>query len=170
MRIWGPDTSRYVDNTNLCLLEFSLANKFLSISFLNDYLWYVGFCKHRYFGRFCLKADWLVISCWTQKHGREQTAPCQDKWLMIGGVVTFMSCKPISDARRSVKCLQTVLSKKKCWILFRNLVTWCHIMLCTFPLSRFTMQPQKNFINSFRQDWRKTLLRLQENEFGTIGA
>ena len=39
--------------------------------------------------------------CSTQKQEPRQTAPYQDKWLMTGGVITLMSCKPFPEARMS---------------------------------------------------------------------
>ena len=40
-------------------------------------------------------------------------------------------------------------------------------MFCRFPLSRFTMNSQRNRIKSFGQDWRKRLLHLWENDWNT---
>ena len=39
---------------------------------------------------------------------RGQTAPYHDKWLSTRGVITLLSCKPFSDARMSLLCLQIV--------------------------------------------------------------
>ena len=63
-------------------------------------------------------------SCCTQKQERKQTAQCQDKWLMKGGgVITFMSCKPSSDAKMSPLCFPVVRFRNNVWKLLQNFTT-----------------------------------------------
>ena len=46
--------------------------------------------------------------CFTQKRERGQTALWQDKRLMTGRVITFMTRKPFADAGMSLLCFQVV--------------------------------------------------------------
>ena len=86
---------------------------------------------------------------------------------MTGGVITLMSCKPLSDARMSLLCFQVVLFRDNSRTLLWNCATWCLFMLRRFPLSWFIMLSQRNRINPPGQDWRKGLLHLWENHWNT---
>ena len=86
---------------------------------------------------------------------------------MTGGVITLMSCKPLSDARMSLLWFQVVRLRDNRQTALWNFATWFFFMLCRFPLSRFIMHWQKNRINSFGQDWRRRLLHLWQNHWNT---
>ena len=86
---------------------------------------------------------------------------------MTGGVITLMSCNPLSDARVSLPCFLVVRFRDNSRTLLWNFTTWCLFMLCRIPFSRFIMHSQRNRINSFGQDWRKRLLHLWENDWNT---
>ena len=86
---------------------------------------------------------------------------------MTEGVITLMSCNPLSDARMSLLCFQVVLFRDNSQTSLWNFTTWCLFMVCRFPLSRFIMHSQRNRINSFGQDWRKRPLHLWENDWNT---
>ena len=86
---------------------------------------------------------------------------------MAGGVISLMSCNPLSDATISLPCFQVVRFRDNSQTSLWNFFTWCLFMLCMFLLSRFIMLSQGNRINSFGQDWRKRLLHLWENHWNT---
>ena len=70
--------------------------------------------------------------CCTEMQERGQTLPCQDKCLLTPGVITFMSCRPFSDAKTSLLCFQVTFLTKKLQSKFSNIVMWCLFMLCRF--------------------------------------
>ena len=141
----------------LSILVSDLPNSFLLMSLFRESKWYVGGCSALYFGSSCFVRNFVVTLLWvcTQKLGQEQTAPCQDKWLMTGGVMTANSCQPFSDDRTFPICFQIVLFSDSSQTSSWNFTTWCLFTTCKFPLSRFTMHSQRNRTNSFGQDWRK---------------
>ena len=88
------------DKTNFCRLKsllwqtafyllLSQANQFGSWNFVQLDTLEAPALQLTEYSNFC---------CSTQKRGREQSAPYQDKWLMTGGVMTFMSYNPLEDA------------------------------------------------------------------------
>ena len=86
---------------------------------------------------------------------------------MTGGVITLMSCNPLSNARMSLLCFQVVRFRDNSRTSLWKFTTWCLFILRRFPLSRFIMHSQRNRINSFGQDWRKRLLHFWENDWNT---
>ena len=147
--------------------ESALENNFLFVSFLSESILYLGFCEGWYFGSSCFVTDWVIKLFCTQKQERGQTGPYQDKWLMTGGVITLMSCNPLSDARMSLLCFQVVRFRDNSQISLWNFATCYIFMLCRFSFSGFNMHSQRNRINSFGQDWRKRLLHLWEIYWNT---
>ena len=86
----------------------------------------------------------------------------------MGRVITLRSCKPFSDARRSLFCYQVVRFRDNSRTSFGNFSRWClFLMLCRFPSSRFIMHSQRNRINFSGQDWKERLFRLWENDWNT---
>ena len=86
---------------------------------------------------------------------------------MTGGVITLLRCKPFSEARMSLLGFQIVRFRDNSRTSLWNFATWCLFRLCRFCLSRFIMHSQRNRINPFGQDWRKSLLHLWENDWDT---
>ena len=148
----------------------ALENNFLFISFLSEPPWYVGSCEGWYSGSSCLVADWVIKLCCTQKQKRWQTASYHDKWFMKGGVFALKSCKPFSEASMSSLCFQVVLFRDNSQTSLWNYAMWWLFLLCRFPLSRFIMHSQRNWINSFGQDWRKRLFLLWKIDWNTWRA
>ena len=146
----------------------ALSNSFLLMSVVRESVWDVGGCSALYFGISCFVTDIAQShSCYTQKLGKEQTAPFQDKWLMTGGEMMAFSCNLFSDDRTFLLCFQVVLFTDNGQTSSWNFTTWCHFMGCKFPFSRFTMHSHRNRINSFGQDWRKWFLHLRESDSTT---
>ena len=67
----------------------------------------------------------------------------------------------------SLFCFQVVRFGDNTRTSLWNFAMWCLFMLSRFPLSRFNMHSQRNWKNSFGQDWRKRLLQLWENDRNT---
>ena len=138
-------------DNNLSTKVSALANIFLFISFLSESISYVGFCKSWYLGISCFVDDWVVSKSFcTQKQDRVQTAPFQDKFLMTGGVITFMSCYFFFE------CL---FFASNSFVLETETLRFCHVMfffvLCRFPFTRFRMHSQRYGRNSSGQHWTK---------------
>ena len=86
---------------------------------------------------------------------------------MTGGVKVLMSCNPLSEARMSVLCFQNVRFRDNSRTSLWNFATWCLLVFCRFPLSRFIMHSQRNRMNTFGQDWRNWFLHLWEKDWNT---
>ena len=118
----------------------------------------------------CVVTEWVKNFCCTQKQGQEQTVPCQYKQLKTEGVKKIMSCKHLSDARRSLLGREHAPSKKNNQKSFWNFVTWCVFVLWSILSSGFKMQTQRNLINYFGYDWRRRLLHLRGNGWNNWGV
>ena len=104
------------------LLTEELVNSFLFISFLSESIYRVGFCSTSYIGssRFATAGVFkylFLLYTEAAEAGTRTIAPYQDEWLMTGGVYTFKSFNPFSDASTSLLRCQVFLFKKSNQIL-----------------------------------------------------
>ena len=76
---------------------------------------------------------------------------------MTGVVMTFICCKPFSDARLPLICFLVVLFRTNNQMFRLKFATWSLLMFGVFSLNWFTEHLQKNQRKSFGQDWRKRL-------------
>ena len=73
---------------------------------------------------------------------------------MTGGVITFTSCKPSSDARKSLLCFQGVRFRVSSRTSLRNFATSCLFMLCRFGwkiYKTFAKRPNKLFRTALKE-------------------
>ena len=150
---------------NLSAKASPLANKFF-ISFFSESIWYVGVCKNWRFGRSFF--SWLIFElCCTQRKESVKTARCQDKWLKMGGEITFMSFNPFLDTRVFLLRFQGVRFGDSSQISLWNCSKWSFLMLRKFVLGRSTIHSHKNWTNFLGQQWMKWLKHLWENDRNT---
>ena len=147
--------------------ESALANNCLFFNFMSEPVWYSALCIDWYFGSSCFLTNWVFKLLLYTEAGTETNCSLSRQMVNHGGVITFMSCNPFSDARKSLLCSQEILLAQSNGTSFWNFVTWCPFMLCGFSLRRFTLQSQRNLRNPFRKHWRKIVLHLWENDWNT---
>ena len=83
-----------------------------------------------------------------------------------GGLTTFMSCKRFRMPEDVIFCFKVVVSKMNYRISIWNFVRWCLFMLWGFLMSSFTVNLQRNCINSFGRDWKESFfLHLRKNDW-----
>ena len=104
----------YTDKTNICPLKSQIWQILVCFIFLRWIIVRRGFLLSLILPKL-LFSDWLrrwEVYC-TQKQRQEQNTPYQDKWLMIGGLVTSKNCNLFSTTRTSLLCFQVVRSREK---------------------------------------------------------
>ena len=111
-----------------------------SFSFSIESIQCVEFLSPWCFGSSCFVTDWVIkLSLFSI----ETLSSLQMKRILTEWLLTFMSCKRLSDARTLVICFQVVFSKANNRTLLLNFAAW-FVLLCRFSLSRFTMRLQSN--------------------------
>ena len=69
----------------------------------------------------CLSIQTLVV---IHRSRNEDKLPCQDKWLMAGGVKTFMNYSPFSNTRTSLVCFHVIRFREQSHFNLK----FCHAM------------------------------------------
>ena len=136
IKVWEIESLKRGQDT-MPIEVSALEKRFLFISFLNESIWYLRFCKGWYLGSSCFLTDWVIKHLLYTEAGMRTKCSMSKKWFLMGWVIILLSCKSFLKARRSLLHFQFVPFRDNSRTPLWTFATWCFLMLCRFPLRRF---------------------------------